>query len=550
MQHSQHVETLLRNRGPDHSAVISESTNGKSLLFSATILHHQGSEMCIQPVVERDLVLLFNGDLFMNEIGSEQSDTSYLFHRIKATRGDESELLELLTSLRGPFSVICKIGAKIYFVRDQLGRNSLLFGSSDEMMFLTSVIEPSSEMKVVELPSLGVFVLDLESEKIVLHPYKSIETHEYYQEQFEIVNRVTPVELGRVMPHQSQTDSTKTFNFDFADLVDTQLTDCNLFDHLLNIPAIAEVTNEFINRLTSSVKDRISRVQDRCKNCTTAASCDHSKIGILFSGGVDCTLLAVLTHKLLPEAHSIDLMNVSFEKVTNKQENIDWSVPDRLTGLQTLAELHSLCPTRSWNFVEINIARAQLNESLPKLTSLVYPLSNVLDESLGAALHFASSGFGSIDGKPYHSPCRVLLIGSGADELFGGYTRHRNAFKRSSTCCDLLKQELELDWVRLPSRNLARDDRVIGDHGITVRAPFIEEKFVDFAQKLASTQRCYPKLAEGIGDKLLLRLAAYRLGLVQCCFNRKRALQFGSRIADKRQKATDASSSLKIKAKR
>lgn len=88
---------------------------------------------------------------------------------------------------------------------------------------------------------------------------------------------------------------------------------------------------------------------------------------------------------------------------------------------------------------------------------------------------------------------------------------------------------------------------VISDHGITVRAPFIEENFVTFTQKLTATQRCYPKLPEGVGDKLLLRLCAYRFGLKRCCFNRKRALQFGSRIADKRQKATDVSNILKIK---
>lgn len=64
------------------------------------------------------------------------------------------------------------------------------------------------------------------------------------------------------------------------------------------------------------------------------------------------------------------------------------------------------------------------------------------------------------------------MIGSGADELFGGYTRHRNAFVRQYEGVELspferLENELEFDFNRLPSRNLARDDRVIGDHGVT-----------------------------------------------------------------------------------
>ena len=30
-------------------------------------------------------------------------------------------------------------------------------------------------------------------------------------------------------------------------------------------------------------------------------------------------------------------------------------VPDRVTGLQELEELRSLCPGRTWNFVEVNV---------------------------------------------------------------------------------------------------------------------------------------------------------------------------------------------------
>lgn len=240
-------------------------------------------------------------------------------------------------------------------------------------------------------------------------------------------------------------------------------------------------------------------------------------------------------------------MNVAFERVAyskSKTENINWNVPDRLTGLQTVDELRRLCPNREWNFLEINISRAELAENLKKLSSLVFPLCNVIDESLGAALYFASRGIGSVNGICYSSPCRVILMGSGADELFGGYSRHRNAFRRSTAERDLLLEELDLDWARLPSRNLARDDRVIADNGVTVRAPFIEEDFVNFVQQLKPLQRCFPALPEGIGDKLLLRLCAFKLGLESCSQFKKRALQFGSRIADKRQSAKDTSTLL------
>lgn len=141
------------------------------------------------------------------------------------------------------------------------------------------------------------------------------------------------------------------------------------------------------------------------------------------------------------------------------------------------------------------------------------------------------------------------MIGSGADELFGGYTRHRNAFLRqyegvTLTPYERLEKELEFDFNRLPSRNLARDDRVIGDHGVTARSPYLEEEFVYFIRSLKSYQKCYHALEQGVGDKLLLRLCGFRLGLRAVTTLKKRAMQFGSRIADRKQNAKDTSESL------
>ncbi len=50
------------------------------------------------------------------------------------------------------------------------------------------------------------------------------------------------------------------------------------------------------------------------------------------------------------------------------------------------------------------------------------------------ALYFAARGVGKVKSDPeaepelYTSPARVLLNGLGADELLGGYGRHRTAF--------------------------------------------------------------------------------------------------------------------------
>ena len=242
-------------------------------------------------------------------------------------------------------------------------------------------------------------------------------------------------------------------------------------------------------------------------------------------------------------------MNVAFEGVSKNglKVQIDYEVPDRKSAKSTLKELELICPNRKWNLVEINVTREELQEYLKStICNLVAPLNSILDEDLGAAFWFASRGIGLLNGVEYSSPCRVLLYGSGADELFGGYTRHRNVFARRGDksiqdCYTDLGKELDFDWERLPTRNLARDDRVICDHGLTGRSPYVQEDFTAFVRYLRPSQLFCHTLEQGKGDKLLLRLSGYLLGLRNSSVLKKKALQFGSKIANSKQNAKDAS---------
>lgn len=65
---------------------------------------------------------------------------------------------------------------------------------------------------------------------------------------------------------------------------------------------------------------------------------------ILFSGGVDSTLLAALAHEALPPEAPIDLASVCFDGGAS---------PDRLSALDALAELRQLAPSRRWRLVQV-----------------------------------------------------------------------------------------------------------------------------------------------------------------------------------------------------
>jgi asparagine synthetase B (glutamine-hydrolysing) len=75
--------------------------------------------------------------------------------------------------------------------------------------------------------------------------------------------------------------------------------------------------------------------------------CEHAKLAILFSGGIDSTVLAVLADRILPINEPIDLLNVAFFS-----DVLTPPPADRQTGLQALTELN---PSRQWNFVKVEI---------------------------------------------------------------------------------------------------------------------------------------------------------------------------------------------------
>ncbi|XP_077435648.1 asparagine synthetase domain-containing protein 1 [Vanacampus margaritifer] len=311
-----------------------------------------------------------------------------------------------------------------------------------------------------------------------------------------------------------------------------------------------EAVKGLLDVLSEAVRRRVQSLPD-----DPQASGDHSTIAILFSGGIDSMIVAVLAHRHVPNCQSIDLLNVAFQQ-QDKRQKPRWSasqsptcnpfhVPDRITGKSGLKELQALAPGRRWNFVEVDVTREELQQARRKrIGHLLHPLDTVLDDSIGCAVWFAARGQGFLardrDRISFTSSAKVLLTGIGADEQLAGYARHRVKFKTSGH--QGLVQEIAMELDRISSRNLGRDDRVIADHGKEARFPYLDESVVSYLNSLPMSDKADLSLPRGVGDKLLLRLAARRLGLGPSAVLPKRAMQFGSRIAkmeNGREKASD-----------
>lgn len=138
--------------------------------------------------------------------------------------------------------------------------------------------------------------------------------------------------------------------------------------------------------------------------------------------------------------------------------------------------------------------------------------------------------------KEHCTKAKVLLLGMGADEQLAGYGRYRTKFRHGGNLA--LSCELKKDFDRLWKRNLGRDDRVISDCGREARFPFLDSAVVDFLQELPLEAICDMREQPGIGDKKLLREATKLLGLSKTSTLVKRAIQFGTRIANGKIKGT------------
>lgn len=279
----------------------------------------------------------------------------------------------------------------------------------------------------------------------------------------------------------------------------------------------------------------------------------QAKVAVLFSGGVDSAVITALVDKCLPSHESVDLINVAFERNVQQKhgklsEEEKWNVPDRQTGLLALRELN---PERKWNFVMVNISIAELQRQRSEhIRHLVYPLETVLDDSIGCAVWFAARGEGILGngdhtGKTYKSSAKVILCGMGADEQFAGYSRHRGKFEELGW--QGLIDEVEMEVQRISARNLGRDDRIITDHGKEARFPFLDENVVSYLQTLPVHIKADLRYPRGLGEKILLRACAVKLGLIKSALFPKRAIQFGSRIAkteNSKEKASEKCSRL------
>lgn len=543
--------TRVACRGPDYVQFMKiEKCNINLSLFSSVLSLRQPFEA--QPVERENLILQFNGELY-NPDCLKKNDTDYIVEllekNILAGSQRREGILQTIVSLKGEFALVITDlkENKIYFGRDFIGRRSLML-SHDK-------------------PSRHLIISSLSSE--CDYPFSEISSSE-----------IGIFDMG-------------TFDISYTsyyDLWDTFKSNCAINFKPLNMLHDREL-NALVERLYSclyqSCSSRLLTVHP------LHAPVEGSKIGVLFSGGLDCTVVAALLCEQMKQSEAkIDLITVGFQNPR--------------TGLQPRESPDRKLSKKSWfhlakkynsdifevRLLEIDVSYREWLLHRKRVQKLMFPCNTEMDLSIAIAFYFASrasdgtqvtlatkaSSWPEFEAneekfsitKP-NSSCsaEVLFSGLGADELFAGYSRHEAIFhnlvmpsdpkyeENLRSHYDELGQSLMHDIKVIDSRNLGRDDRVVSSWGKELRYPYLDEDVINFATnevqqnlkmkidwETKETKKNGRVLKMKLTRKYILRELALFLGLEWVQFESKRAIQFGAKSAkmelgQNRTKGTD-----------
>jgi asparagine synthase (glutamine-hydrolysing) len=444
---------VLKHRGPDGSGIYVDghltigsleelSREDGNLALGHNLLSIVGSDVQ-QPLLGDGNILVSNAEIYnYEEIKScldydfkTNSDCEVILALLKEKdQGELSETIPLvLDCLEGDYAFVVYDGNDWTAVRDPVGVKPLFFGTQEK----TGLFGIASERKA--LWKIGITNVSS------LNPGNMIYNRE-----------IVPLEKRR-----GWIRSSKIFRIN---------------DPLIKI-------REQLNKLiTESVRKRVAGLD---------------KVGIIFSGGVDSTILAQICKKL---GYETELYTVG------KYNSPDIQFSHKAAELMGLP-LHT-------RLVDEELVRASTTPVLQAIEEW-----NIMKIGVGMTAYLASQ-MASKHGF------KVLLSGQGADELFGGYHRYQGIYEEKG---EIAQDDLEGDIKNIYSVNLERDDAVTMAHSVELRVPYMDLQVINRAMNIPMMYKIRKNNDQL--RKCILREVALDLDVPrEIAYRPKKAAQYGSGI--------------------
>ncbi|MBD3164271.1 hypothetical protein GF323_03660 [Candidatus Woesearchaeota archaeon] len=213
------------------------------------------------------------------------------------------------------------------------------------------------------------------------------------------------------------------------------------------------------------------------------------KLGILFSGGIDSTFIALVCKQLEKDftCYCVGIEN-----------------SEDLAEAQKVAEkLNLKLKTRLFSLAEAG--------EIIKQAAKIIGKPDVLKVGV-ASVEYAAIGLAKKDNIKY------FFSGLGSEEIFAGYQRHLQARDINEECWRGLLNMYE--------RDIERDLMIAGHFGIKLLLPFLDKEVIANAMSLPSDQKI-----RNNQNKYILRHIAQDMGLnEEFAQRKKRAAQYGSKF--------------------
>lgn len=224
----------------------------------------------------------------------------------------------------------------------------------------------------------------------------------------------------------------------------------------------------------------ITRIKDLVPN---------ERFGILFSGGVDSSFIALVCKQLKKDfiCYVVGLENsedVFYAKRAAKQIGLNLKV------------------------IDIKLDEA---ERIIEKTTKLLKTDDVTKVGVGCVVY-------SVLDQAKKDKIKYLFSGLGSEEIFAGYQRHELAKDVQEECWN------GLSWMY--KRDLERDFKISGHFKIKLLIPFLEKSVIKIAMNIPADEKINRE-----NNKLILRKIASEIGLdKEIAYRKKRAAQYGSRF--------------------
>jgi len=467
------LETL-KHRGPDGSGVLVDGNiiRGNmdrlkipdgSFALGHNLLSIVGSEV-VQPLETDGFIMVCNGEIYnykelkegLDEEFITDSDCEVIMHLVKRYYNTQLEnpLLEavkkIIKYLDGDYAFAVYDGRDCAVVRDPLGVKPLYYGENSEVSAF------ASERKA--LWKIGI---------------EGVET----LAPDEILLNGRPVEIkSRINLDHNRIEK----NLNSHEIKDNSSSKSS--EPSQEGLKKEDLTNRLKEALIKSVEKRIEGL---------------SRVGIIFSGGVDSTILAKICMDLEVETELYTVGNENSQDVKFAKK----------------AAAHMSLPLHI-KTVDETMVRGYTEPVLNAIEEL-----NIMKLGVGMPSYIASE-------MAHANGLKVMLSGQGADELFAGYNRYLQFYHEKG---EKAQEDLKEDVLNLYHVNLQRDDSVTMKNSVELRVPFLDMEVVELAMQIPMKYKI-----NGKDDKLrksILREVAADIGVMDDIVKRpKKAAQYGSGI--------------------